>query len=98
MKNYYQILLKHFIVFLKRKNAYRIYLECLDNGDFYRKQFREKINAVEFIIYNIRYRPTQLICGAFDWSINRNINWSHLDLEWIQEYKKLAFKYKKRTL
>lgn len=83
MKNkHYKSILKTFIAFLKKNNVYDQYLYDLENGDEYRRRINYPTEPVQFLIYNIKHYPEDLIISAFGWSDSDYSNWVNLSEEW----------------
>lgn len=84
MKN--RKILKLFIAFLKQKEVYYEYLNCLSNGAKFRKYIRNDFeDPSAFLAYTVKREPLNLITCAFNWNegtkLTRN-KWSDLDDDW----------------
>ena len=85
MKN--RKILKLFIAFLKQKEIYDEYLNCLSNGAKFRSYIRNDFaDPIAFLAYTVKREPYNLINSAFNWDkgmkITRN-KWGILDGEWL---------------
>ena len=81
--NQYKSILKKFIAFLKKNNVYGQYLYDLENGDEHRRRHGYPTEPVQFLIYQFKRYPEELILNAFRWSESNYPNWHILSEEWF---------------
>lgn len=79
-------ILKLFITFLKQKEVYYEYLNCLSNGAKFRNYIRNDFeDPTIFLTHTVKCEPFNLITCAFNWNegmkITRN-KWSDLNDDW----------------
>lgn len=77
-------ILKCFITFLKRNNAFEEFSERL-------KKYRSNKEAIRFLITCCKYQPIEIIVSAFPWISNQGISWAKLHVEWNNVCKKKNF-------
>lgn len=76
-----RIILKRFIKFLKEKEIYQHYIECLKKGSSYRISVSYDNDPTQFII-NALEKPRDLINCAFAWAKSPNVDWFHFAVLW----------------
>lgn len=89
-----KIILKSFILFLKKNNALNEYYLALKHGKNYRlryAQIKHCIDANEFIIEYVKAHPRLLIMDAFSWSDSNESLWTNLHDKWFKFCKSRNF-------
>lgn len=79
--------LKCFVTFLKRNNAFEEFSERL-------KKYRDNKSIIQFLKTHCKHQPTEIIINAFPWTRIRGISWAKLHVEWKNECQKKNFKSK----
>lgn len=88
-KQKHKFILKHFIAFLKKNNAYSKFLFNLEDGYYYRHSHKKATNEKQYIIETIKHNPHRLILDAFSWANDTKVNWDCLSCEWECEVWKI---------
>jgi len=84
MLNERKYILKCFIIFLKKNNAFKEFLELL-------KKCRSNKNAIQFLTQHCTYNPADLIINAFPWINNKIVSWPNLHVKWRKICKEKNF-------
>lgn len=84
MENKY--ILKQFIAFLKRNNAYKEFLNLMMNDGNFRITLKQDLSdPTDYIAFMVQNYPKMLINNAFDWSNSTHITrgqWYDLHNKW----------------
>ena len=85
----HRFILKTFITFLKKNNVYDKYLSNLEDGYYYRHEYKKATNEKQYIIDTITTKPEHLILDAFRWSSDNTVDWDDLSSKWECEVWKM---------